>query len=175
MTDLSGKRVAFIATNGFEDSELTSPWEAIRDAGATPVLIAPEAGEIEGKKGHRQAVDTTTDSASADDFDALVLPGGTGNADLLRLDRPAVALTRAFVDADKPIAAICHAPWALIEAEAVRDRTVTSFASLATDLRNAGANWVDQEVVVDGKLVTSRTPDDLPAFNRELVSQLAGS
>lgn len=172
MIDLNGKQVAFIATNGFEDSELTSPWNAVRDAGGTPVLIAPEAGEIEGKNGHRQNVDATTGDATEGEFAALVLPGGTGNADLLRLDGPAIALTRAFFAADKPVAAICHAPWALIEAEAVHGRTVTSFASLATDLRNAGATWVDEEVVVDGRLVTSRTPDDLPAFNRELLAQL---
>lgn len=172
MTDLSGKKVAFIATDGFEDSELTSPWEAVSDAGASPVLIAPESGEIEGKNGHRQSVDATTGDSSAADFDAVVLPGGTSNSDLLRLDGSAVALTRAFVEAGKPVAAICHAPWALVEADAVRGRRVTSFASLATDLRNAGADWVDEEVVVDGAFVTSRTPDDLPAFNRELIAQL---
>lgn len=173
MTDLNTKRVAFVATDGFEDSELTSPWQAVLDAGGTAVLVAPESGEIEGKNGHRQPVDLTTSEAAAADFDALVLPGGTGNADHLRMDEPAVDLTRGFIDAGKPIAAICHAAWTLIEADGVRDRTVTSFPSLKTDLRNAGATWVDQEVVVDGSLITSRTPDDLDAFNAALVERFA--
>ena len=173
MSDITGKRVAFILTNGYEDSELTSPWEAVVAAGGEPVLIAPEAGQVEGKKGHSQRVDQTTAEASADDFDALVLPGGTVNADMIRMDEPAVALVRSLADRGAPIAAICHGPWLLIEADAVRGRTVTSFPSLKTDLTNAGATWVDEEVSTDQGIVTSRTPDDLPAFNAKLVEEIA--
>lgn len=173
MTDITGKKVAFIVTHGYEDSELTSPWEAVEQAGGEAVLIAPESGEVEGKKGHRQSVDQTTSEASADDFDALVLPGGTLNADKIRMDEAAIALTRAFAERGAPIASICHGPWLLIEADAVRDKKVTSFPSLKTDLRNAGATWVDEEVVTDQGIVTSRTPDDLPAFNAKLIEEVA--
>jgi len=173
MTDLSGKRVAFVATDGFEDSELTSPWQAVTDAGATAILIAPESGEIEGKNGHTQSVDEVTADVNADDFDALVLPGGVVNADHLRMDAAAVSFTRAFFEQQKPVAAICHAAWTLIEANVVDGRTLTSYPSLQTDLRNAGATWVDEEVVVEDGLVSSRTPDDLPAFNAKVVEEIS--
>ncbi|PZU41484.1 MAG: peptidase C56 [Microbacterium sp.] len=173
MNDLSGKKVAFVATDGYEDSELTSPWDAVTSAGATAVLIAPEAGSIEGKNGHTQTVDLTTAAANAADYDALVLPGGVVNADHLRMDKKAVAFARAFFEASKPVAAICHAAWTLIEGDVVKGRTLTSYPSLKTDLRNAGADWVDQEVVVDQGFVTSRTPDDLPAFNDKVIEEIA--
>jgi protease I len=172
-TDLSGRRVAFLLTNGFEDTELTSPWRAVTDAGATAVLVSPVSGTIVGKKGHTQAVDVAVADADAADFDALVLPGGVVNADHLRLDQHAIAFTKAFFDREKPVAAICHAPWILIEAGAVAGRRLTSYPSLTTDLRNAGANWVDEEVVDDRNLVTSRTPADLPAFNARMLDVFA--
>lgn len=173
---LEGKKIAFLLTDGFEDSELTSPWNAVTEAGATAELVAPAAGSVEGKKGHTQDVDVTAGSADAADYDALVLPGGTANADALRMEEDAVALTRAMVAAGKPVAVICHGAWILTEADAVKGRRMTSYPSLKTDLRNAGATWVDEEVVVDtaGPLVSSRTPEDLPAFNRELVEAFAG-
>ena len=173
---LEGKTIAFLLTDGYEDSELTSPWNAVTEAGATARLVAPKGGTVEGKKEHTQQVDVQAGSASADDFDALVLPGGTGNADQLRMDADAVALTRAMVEAGKPVAVICHGAWILTEVDGVKGRRMTSYPSLQTDLRNAGATWVDEEVVVDpaGPLVSSRTPQDLPAFNRELVATFAG-
>jgi len=171
--DLTGKRVAFLATDGYEDSELTSPWEAVTGAGASAVLIAPESGSIEGKKGHTQTVDLVSAEADAGDFDALVLPGGVVNADHLRLDDAAVAFTRAFFAQHKPVAAICHAAWILAEADVLDGRTLTSYPSLKTDLVNAGADWVDEEVVVDQGLVSSRTPDDLPAFNAKVIEEIA--
>ncbi len=172
MVNLSGKKVAFVATNGYEDSELTEPWQALTDAGAQLVMIAPEPGEIEGKKGHRQRVDRVSSEVDAAEFDALVLPGGVVNADHLRMDEPAVRFARAFFDADKPVGVICHGAWLLVEADVVRGRTMTSYPSLRTDLRNAGAEWVDREVVVDDGFVTSRRPDDLPAFNAKLVEEI---
>ncbi|WP_236967810.1 type 1 glutamine amidotransferase domain-containing protein [Microbacterium aurantiacum] len=173
MTDLTGKRVAFLATDGFEDSELTSPWEAVTAAGATAVMVAPAAGSITGKNGHSQSVDIVSSDADAADFDALVLPGGVVNADDLRMDDASVAFSRAFFAQHKPVGAICHAAWTLIEADVVSGRTLTSFASLKTDLRNAGATWVDEEVVVDAGFVTSRTPEDLPAFNAKVIEEIA--
>lgn len=173
MSHLTGKKVAFVATNGFEDSELTSPWQAVTDAGAQAVLIAPETGTIEGKNGHTQQVDAITTEVEASDFDALVLPGGVVNADHLRLDQGAVAFSRGFFEQHKPVGVICHGAWTLIEAGVVDGRTMTSYPSLQTDLRNAGATWVDEEVVVDSGLVTSRTPDDLPAFNAKVVEEIA--
>ncbi|RLK52152.1 type 1 glutamine amidotransferase domain-containing protein [Microbacterium telephonicum] len=173
MARIDGKRVAFLLTDGFEDSELTSPWEAAIDAGAVATLIAPDGGEVTGKNGHTQAVDLTADAADAADFDALVLPGGVVNADHLRMDQDAVAFARGFFEQHKPVAVICHGGWILTEADVVRDRRMTSYPSLATDLRNAGASWVDEEVVVDAGLVSSRTPDDLPAFNAKLVEEIA--
>ncbi|HTV89552.1 MAG TPA: type 1 glutamine amidotransferase domain-containing protein [Stellaceae bacterium] len=178
MAQLSGKRIAILATDGFEQSELIQPRDALRGAGAQVEVVGPHSGHIQGMqhhdKGDRVAVDRTLDEARPDDYDALVQPGGVANPDALRLDRRAVAFFRAFVTADKPIAVICHGPWMLIEAEAAKGRTVTSWPSLKTDLKNAGADWVDREVVVDGKLVTSRNPDDLPAFCREAVALFAG-
>ncbi len=173
MSTLSGKTVAFVATDGFEDSELTSPWDAVTAAGATAVLISPATDSIEGKNGHRQAVDVAASAAEAADYDALVLPGGVVNADDLRLDAASVALAREFFAQHKPVAAICHAAWLLIEADVVDGRTLTSYPSLKTDLVNAGATWVDEEVVVDEGLVSSRTPDDLPAFNAKVVEEIA--
>lgn len=173
MTDLNGKRIAFLATDGYEDSELTSPWRAVQLAGGEPVMVSPRTERIEGKNGHLQKVDLAAGEADADDFDALVLPGGVVNADHLRMDQDAVALARGFFAHGKPIAAICHAAWTLVEAGAVAGKTLTSYPSLATDLRNAGATWVDEEVVVDGGLVTSRTPADLHAFNAALVELFA--
>lgn len=170
---LDGHKVAFLATNGFEDSELTSPWQAVTEAGATAVLISPESGTITGKNGHRAKVDLPVDSASARLFDALVLPGGVVNGDHLRMDSRAVAFVRDIFAARKPVGVICHGGWILTEADVLRGRTLTSYPSLATDLRNAGATWVDREVVVDHGLVSSRRPGDLPAFNRKLIEEIA--
>lgn len=172
MSTLHGASVAFLLTDGYEDSELTSPWQAVLDAGGRPVLVAPKPGTVTGKNGHVATVAVTTAEAAASAFDALVLPGGVVNGDHLRLDSDAVALTRDFVAHDKPVAAICHGGWILTDADVVRGRTLTSYPSLRTDLRNAGATWVDEEVVVDQGLVTSRTPDDLPAFNQAIVEEI---
>ena len=178
MTDrLKGVKVAFLATDMFEQVELTGPWEALKAAGATPELVSLESGEIQGfnhfDKADRFAVDRTVEEAEASDYDALVLPGGVGNPDGLRMDEHAVGFVREFFDHGKPVGAICHAPWVLIEAGVVRGRTVTSWPSLTTDLENAGAHRLDQEVVVDGDLVTSRQPDDIPAFNEKLIEVFA--
>ncbi|MEJ1089250.1 type 1 glutamine amidotransferase domain-containing protein [Microbacterium sp. Mu-80] len=171
MTD-ENTRVAFLATDGYEDSELIEPWRAVSEMGATITMIAPSAGEITGKKGHVQAVDAVAGDASADEFDALVLPGGVVNADHLRMDEASVNFARAFFEQHKPVGVICHGAWILIEAGVVDGRKMTSYPSLRTDLRNAGADWVDEEVVVDQGLVSSRTPDDLPAFNAKLVEEI---
>ena len=173
MTHLTGKTVAFLATNGFEDSELTSPWQAVTEHGATAVLVSTEAGTITGKNGHEAQVDRTTSDVAAGDFDALVLPGGVANGDKIRLDEAAVALVKDVFAAHKPVGVICHGGWILTDADVLRGRTLTSYPSLKTDLRNAGATWVDQEVVVDAGLVSSRVPDDLPAFNAKLVEEIA--
>jgi protease I len=175
-TDLSGKTIAFaVAPEGIEQVELTEPWKAVEQAGGTPQLVSVESGSVQGfnhlDKADTFSVDATFDTASADDYDGLVLPGGVANPDALRMDTGAVSFISAFFDAGKPVAAICHAPWTLIEADVVRGRTVTSWPSLQTDLRNAGATWVDEELVEDGNLVTSRKPDDLPAFCKALVEQ----
>ena len=181
--DLSGKTVAFlVAAEGIEQVELTSPWQAVVDAGGTPHLLSPEAGEVQAyehlDKARTFPVDRTVADADVTAYDGLVLPGGVVNPDALRTDAAAVALVKAFVDAGKPVAAVCHAPWTLVEAGVVRDRRMTSWPSLQTDLRNAGAQWVDEQVVVDtsgaGPLITSRNPDDLPAFNKALIKALAG-
>jgi protease I len=171
--ELQGRRVAFLATNGFEDSELTSPWEAVTRAGAQAVLVSPASGAITGEHGHEQRVDRPVAGARAEDFDALVLPGGVSNGDKVRMDPDAVAFVRDFFAQSKPVGAICHGGWVLTDAEVVRGRRITSYPSLRTDLRNAGAEWVDEEVVVDTGLVSSRTPDDLPAFNAKLVEEFA--
>ncbi|AXR74198.1 MULTISPECIES: type 1 glutamine amidotransferase domain-containing protein [unclassified Auritidibacter] len=170
---LVAQRVAFLVTDNYEPSELTEPWKAVAEAGAEPVLVSPKQQEVSGKEGaHAQPVDLEVAQAKAEDFDALVLPGGTGNADAIRLDENAVAFTRGFFDQNKLVAAICHGAWILTDAEVLQGRKLTSFPSLKTDLRNAGATWVDEEVVVDGKLISSRTPADLDAFNREIVNKL---
>jgi protease I len=172
---LQGKRVAFLATDMVEQVELTEPWQAVKDAGATPELISLEEGEIQGFNHYDKAdtfkVDRTVEEARADDYDALVIPGGVGNPDTMRMDENAVQLVRDFFEQGKPVGVICHGPWMLVESGVVRDRRVTSWPSLRTDIRNAGGNWVDQEVVVDNGLVTSRKPDDLPAFNEKIVEE----
>lgn len=174
---LEGKRVAILATDGFEQSELLEPLKALREAGATTEVVSPKSGRIKGWNhtdwGQEVEVDVELSAADADSYDALVLPGGVMNPDHLRANRRAVEFVREFVAAKKPVAAICHGPWTLIEAGAVRGRRLTSWPSLKTDLRNAGADWVDEEVVVDQGLVTSRKPDDLPAFNRRMIEEIA--
>jgi len=178
-TELQGKTVAFaVATEGIEQVELTEPWAAVEAAGGTPRLLAPESGTVQAydhlDKADTFDVDATFADADPSDYAALVLPGGVANPDALRMDDDAVTFIGSFFTADKPVAAICHAPWTLVEADVVSGRRLTSWPSLQTDLRNAGADWVDEEVVVDGNLVTSRNPDDLPAFTRELVRLFAG-
>ena len=170
---LQNKKVAILSTNGFEDSELTAPREAVEAAGATAVVVAPEAGTIEGKKGANVDVDLTTAEANAADFDALILPGGTGNADQIRMDEAAVAFVRELTQAGKPVGVICHGGWILTDADALRGVRMTSYPSLKTDLKNAGAEWVDEEVVADKRIISSRTPDDLPAFNKAIVEEFA--
>jgi protease I len=175
--ELNGKRIAVLATDGVEQVELDQPWQALVDAGAQPRLIGLETGTITAydhiDKGEKKTVDLAVADADPASFDALVLPGGVINGDFVRADAGAVAFVTAFFDAGKPVAAICHAPWVLAEADVVRGRRMTSWPSLQTDLRNAGAEWVDEEVVVDGNLTTSRKPDDLPAFGRTIVAQFA--
>ncbi|MBD0338827.1 MAG: type 1 glutamine amidotransferase [Thermoleophilia bacterium] len=177
MTVLNDKQVAILVADMFERAELEEPRRALEDAGATTEVLSIREGEVQGfdhyDKAETVAVGRTVEEVSADHYDALVLPGGVGNPDNLRQDENAVRFVREFFEQGKPVAAICHAPWLLIEAGVVRGRTLTSFPSLETDLRNAGASWVDREVVVDGNLVTSRKPDDLPAFDRELVELFA--
>ncbi|HET6831188.1 MAG TPA: type 1 glutamine amidotransferase domain-containing protein [Solirubrobacterales bacterium] len=176
--ELQGKKVAVLVANeGAEQVELTEPLRAVREAGADVDLLAPEAGQIQAfnhlDKADRFPVDRTVAEADASDYDSLILPGGVANPDYLRTDEDAVEFVRAFFEAGKPVAAICHAPWTLIEAGVVDGRTLTSFPSLQTDLRNAGAEWVDEEVHVDEGLITSRRPDDLPAFCAKVVEEIA--
>lgn len=175
--DLTDKRVAFLATDGVEQVELTNPWEELQVAGAKTELISLAPGEIRGyhhlDKGDCFPVDKAVEQATVSDYDALVLPGGVANPDAMRLNSDAVSLVREFFDAGKPVAAICHAPWMLIEAGVVRDRTLTSFPSLQTDILNAGGNWVDKEVHYENGLITSRRPADLDAFCATLVEVLA--
>ena len=176
--ELQGKKVAFLVANeGIEQVELTEPRKALEEAGAETVLIASEAGEAQAfnhlDKADAFPVDVTAADADAAEYDGLVLPGGVANPDNLRTDDDAVELVRAFFDAGKPVAAICHAPRTLIEADVVEGRKLTSWPSLQTDLRNAGAEWVDEEVVVDSGLVTSRKPDDIPAFNAKAIEEIA--
>jgi protease I len=174
--ELNGMRIAILATNGFEQSELLEPLRQLRNAGADVLVIAPESGQIQGmdhhEKGELVDVDLTLDQAQPNDFDALVLPGGVINGDTLRTNRDAIDFIEHFNETGEPVAAICHGAWSLIEADMVRGRTMTSWPSLKTDLRNAGATWVDQEVVSDGNLITSRKPADLNAFCREIISVL---
>jgi protease I len=174
---LSGRTVAFlVASEGIEQVELTEPWKAVEEAGATPKLLAPEAGKVQAFNHLDRAdtfeVDLTVADADPSSFDALVLPGGVANPDALRTDKDAVDFVRTFVQSGKPVAAICHAAWSLVEADVVQGRRLTSWPSLQTDVRNAGGTWVDEEVLVDGNLITSRKPDDLPAFSTKLVEVL---
>ena len=178
MASVQGLKVAILATDGVEQVELTEPAKALKQAGAEVTLVSPKSGAIQGMNHHDKAdklpVDAELSSVSADRFDALVLPGGVANPDELRANPQAVAFVRHFVQSGKPIAAICHGPWTLIEAGGVQNKRLTSWPSLKTDLGNAGANWVDEKVVRDGLLVTSRKPDDLPAFNEQMI-ELFGS
>ena len=170
---LQGKKVAILVTDGFEQVELLEPRKALDEAGATTKVVSPAGKKVKGwnhkEWGNEVPVDVALDSARPEEFDALLLPGGVMNPDNLRMDPKAVAFVKHFTDGGKPVAAICHGPWTLIEAGAVRGRTITSWPSLKTDLKNAGANWVDKEVVSEQGLVTSRKPDDIPAFNREMI------
>src|SRR4051812_24186172 len=176
--ELQGKRIAFaVATEGIEQIELTRPWEAVRDAGAETDLIAPEEGAVQAFNHLDQAdrfdVDRTFEDADADEYDGLVLPGGVANPDQLRTVPEAVSFIRAFFEAGKPVGVICHGPWTLVEADVLEGRTITSWPSLKTDIRNAGGDWVDEEVHVDAGLVSSRKPDDLDAFCSKIVEEFA--
>ena len=178
MSTLDGRTIAFlVAPEGVEQVELTDPWAAVEKEGGTPRLVSTQDGKIQAfhhlDRADSFAVDAVVADADPATYDALVLPGGVANPDALRMDGDAVAFVQEFFAADKPVAAICHAPWTLVEADVVRGRRLTSWPSLRTDLRNAGAEWVDEEVVADGNLVTSRKPDDLPAFTEALVGLLA--
>jgi protease I len=174
---LDGRRVAILVTDGFEQAELAEPRKALDAAGARTQIVSPKSGEVEGWKhydaGDKFKVDVPLAEANPADYDALLLPGGVANPDQLRMNEQAVAFVRAFVEAGKPVAAICHGPWTLIEAGAVRGRKLTSWPSLKTDLANAGAQWVDEECFVDHGLVTSRKPDDIPAFNQKMIEEFA--
>jgi protease I len=178
-SELSGQKVAFlVAQEGIEEVELTEPWEAVKNAGATPELIAPQAGEVQAMrhldKSQTFPVDKTLADARAGEYAAVVLPGGVANPDQLRTERAAIDFLRAIVSEGKPVGVICHGPWTLVEADLVRGRTLTSWPSLQTDIRNAGGNWVDEEVVSDRGFVSSRKPDDLPAFCERIVEEFAG-
>jgi protease I len=176
MAKLQDKKVAFLATDGVEQVELTEPWKAVENEGGTPELVSLESGEIQGfdhlDKDQKFAVDRTVAEAKQDDYDGLVLPGGVANPDFLRADADAVRFVRSFFEAGKPVAVICHGPWTLVEADVVRGRKITSWPSVRTDILNAGGEWVDEEVVVDSGLVSSRKPDDLPAFCAKLVEEI---
>jgi protease I len=175
--ELQGKKIAFLATDGVEQIELTEPWKAVKGAGAEVELVSLEPGEIQGfehlDKRDTFPVDTPVSDADASEYDGLVLPGGVANPDFLRADEDAVAFVRAFFEQGKPVGAICHGPWTLVEAGVVNGRTLTSWPSLRTDITNAGATWVDEECFVDRGLVTSRKPDDLPAFCAKIVEEFA--
>jgi protease I len=176
-TSLRGKRIAILATDGFEQAELLEPKKALEQAGAATEVIAPRSGEIKGWKmkdwGEKVKVDKTLDQAQPQEYDALVLPGGVMNPDHLRMDPKAVSFVKEFVGTGRTVAAICHGPWTLVEAGVVSGRTLTSWPSLRTDLKNAGANWVDKEVVTDGQFISSRKPDDLPAFNQAIIEAVS--
>jgi protease I len=177
IASIAGKRIAFLATDGVEQIELTDPWEAVKDVGGKPELISIKSEKIQGMNHDEKAdtfpVDHHVADVSAEDYDALVLPGGVLNPDSLRMNEAAVDFVRDFFKQGKPVAAICHGPWMLVEADVVDGRTLTSFPSIKTDVRNAGGNWVDKDVVVDQGLVTSRSPHDLPAFNAKLIEEIA--
>ena len=174
---IKGKRIAFLATDGVEQVELTQPWKTVKDAGAAAELISIKCGKIQGmnhdQKADKFSVDNIVADVSAEDYDGLVLPGGIANPDSLRMNTEAVDFVRDFFKQQKPVAAICHGPWMLVEADVVEGRTLTSYPSIKTDIANAGGNWVDKEVVVDNGLVTSRKPDDLPAFCAKAVEEFA--
>src|SRR5215212_7551766 len=173
---LQDKKVAFLAADGVEQVELTEPWKRVEEEGGTPELVSLERGEIQGfnhlDKGDTFTVDKTVQEASESDYDGLVLPGGVANPDFLRGNEDAVAFARAFFESKKPVAVICHGPWTLVEADVVRGRKITSWPTLRTDIVNAGGNWVDEEVVVDNGLVSSRNPDDLPAFCDKMAEEI---
>ena len=178
MADLNGKKIAFlVATEGVEQVELTEPWKAVEAAGAQPELISPEQGKVQAfnhlDKGDTFEVDHTAADADASSYDGLVLPGGVANPDFLRMDENAVRFARSFFEQGKPVGVICHGPWTLVEAGVLRGRRITSWPSLRTDIENAGGKWVDEEVVVDNGLVSSRRPDDLPAFCAKIVEEFA--
>jgi protease I len=173
MESLKGKKVAILVADGFEEVELNEPRKALEDAGAKTAIVSPAAGKVKGWRygdwGHKLAVDVPVAQARAEDYDALLLPGGVMNPDVLRHNLDALRLVREFFAAGKPVAAICHGPWTLIDAGVVKGRKLTSYISIQTDLKNAGAQWTDEDVVIDGNLVTSRKPDDIPAFNRVMI------
>lgn len=175
--ELQGKKIAIVATDGFEQAELVEPKQALEQAGAQTHIISLKLGQIQGWNHFDKAdyfpVDVAIDQANPQDYDGLLLPGGVANPDQLRTHESVIQFIRSFFESNKPVAAICHGPWTLIEAGAVKGRTLTSWPSLKTDLQNAGANWVDQEVVVDNGLVTSRNPQDIPAFNRKAIEEFA--
>lgn len=174
---LENKKIAILVANGFEQVELTEPRKGLDEAGATTHIVSPEEGQVQGWNHYDKAdmfpVDVSLDDASPDDYDALLLPGGTVNPDQLRINLKAVRFVKSFFDSGKPVAAICHGPWTLAEADVVRDRKMTSWPSLETDLKNAGANWVNETVVVDRGLVTSRNPDDIPAFTERAIAEFS--
>ena len=177
MGQLDGKKIAFLATDGVEQVELTEPWKAVEQAGGSPELISVEDGEVQAfnhlDKADTFTVDRTVSDADASEYDGLVLPGGVANPDFLRTDEDAVNFVRAFFEQAKPVAVICHGPWTLVEADVLRGRTITSWPSLQTDVRNAGGTWVDEEVVTDEGLFSSRKPDDLSAFCAKIVEEFA--
>jgi protease I len=176
-TELAGKKVAILVTDGFEQVEMTKPRQALQDAGADVKIVSPKSGKIQGMnhadKGEKFDVDLELDEARPEDFDALMIPGGLMNPDELRSNPEALEFTRHFFNEGKPVAAICHAPWVLIDAGVVRGRTLTSWPNIRTDVKNAGGKWVNEEVVVDNGLVTSRKPDDIPAFNKKMIEEFA--
>lgn len=177
MSHLTNKKIAVLAADGYEKSELDSPVKALKDAGATVEIISLKAGEIRGMDDHEWSssvpVDHMVKDVSAEDFDALLLPGGVLNPDAVRADKNAVSFVKSFFEAEKPVAAICHGPQTLIDAEVVKGKKMTSFKAISKDLQNAGANWVDEEAVTDGNLTTSRSPEDLPAFNARIIQEFA--
>jgi len=175
LSNLSNKKIAILAADGFEQAELEKPKQALDDAGAETQIVSPASGKIQGMnhadKGDKFPVDIVLDDANPDDYDGLMIPGGLMNPDTLRTNKAALKFVKSFFEAGKPVAAICHAPWVLIDAGVIKGRTVTSWPAIQTDVKNAGGNWVDEEVVVDNGLVTSRKPDDIPAFNKKMIEE----